>query len=109
MTESDNVKMEISIAGELLQLTVPFSRQEAVRNTEKAVNDLYSEWRKKFPRKSEKELMVMIAYQYASYYDDLRKRYDNAAYTARRADEALDKMLADSLPSSEKGTDRKSK
>lgn len=73
---TDNVKLEINIAGEPIQLTVPYQKKDSVSNTAKAINDLYSEWRVKFSRKTPQELLAMIAYQYASFYYELSERYD---------------------------------
>lgn len=93
MGTTDNVKMEINIAGERIFLTVPFSQQDAVRETEKNVESLYSAWRKDFPRKSDKELLAMIAYQYASYYDHLINRIEQAKEMAKEADRKLSELL----------------
>ncbi len=81
-------------------LTVPFNRQDNVRECEKALNALFSEWRHKFPRKSSSELLAMIAYQYASYYMELNSRYDalNERLAAMSAD--LDSLLGDDTPQS---------
>lgn len=69
--DTEKIKMEINIAGEHIKLSVPFNRQDLVRDTEKGVAELYDSWRLRFPRKSESELLAMIAYQYASYYYEL--------------------------------------
>ena len=45
MTERDNIRMEINIAGEPMLLTVPFDRQSAVRDIEEQTNMLYRNWR----------------------------------------------------------------
>lgn len=72
----DYVKIEINIAGELIMLSVPFDKQESVRDCENAINKLYKEWRLQFPRKTASELLAMVAYQYASYYHELSDRFD---------------------------------
>ena len=54
MNDSDNVKMTINIGGEHIQLSVPFNRQDAVRDAEKAVAQLFDNWRKKWPSRSER-------------------------------------------------------
>lgn len=94
MTERDTVRMEISIAGELLQLTVPFESQDTVRKTERDIDALYNDWRLRFPRKTPKELLAMIAYQYASFYEELRARYDRAADLAAAIEDRLDTIAA---------------
>lgn len=92
MTERDNVKMEISIAGEQIMLTVPFSMQDNVRKTEGDVNSLYNDWRIRFPRKNPKELLAMIAYQYASFYNELSDRYDRLSTEIRAIDNKIGKL-----------------
>ena len=70
------IKMEVNIAGERISLTVPFSRQDAVRNTESELAVLYKEWSVRFPGKTPKELLAMMAYRYASYFLDLKVRHE---------------------------------
>lgn len=67
----DKITMEVNIAGERISLTVPFSRQEAVRNTEAELAHLHRIWKEKYPAKSPKELLAMMLYQYASHCHDL--------------------------------------
>lgn len=87
--DSDKVRMTIQIAGEAFPLTVPFDRQDHVRDTETCVADLYDSWRQRFPRKSEKELLAMMTYQFASFYLDLTSQIQSAAQSVRQAAEAL--------------------
>lgn len=89
----DNVKIEIIIAGEPIKLTVPYSRQESVRKCEKDLNALFSEWRAKFPRKTNSELMAMIAYQYASFFEELSKRHQALIDSMLETSESLDEVL----------------
>lgn len=93
MNDSDKVKMNINIAGEHIPLSVEFDRQNAVRNAEKAADSLFQTWRKKWPAKSDKELLAMVAYQFASYYHELIERHENAALTAADTLARLDKAL----------------
>ncbi len=95
MTERDNVQMKLNIAGEQIFLNVPFDQQDAVRRTEKSVDALYNDWKIKFPRKEPKELLAMIAYQYASFYEDLRLSNRDVLAKAKEAVTRLDRMLAD--------------
>lgn len=85
--------MEINIAGEQLHITVPFSSQNAVRRTEKDIQTLYNDWRFKFGKKSNSELLAMIVYQYAYYYNDLQERYDRATAEAQTAKDMLDSLI----------------
>lgn len=90
MNTSDKVKMEINIAGEHLSVTVPFDRQNAVRDTERHVASMFSTLRLRFPKKSEQEILAMVAYQYASYYDELQELYDKSVRAAELLEEDLD-------------------
>lgn len=93
MATPEKVKLEINIAGEPIQLTVPFQQQDSIRDIEKTVNQLYSDWRVRFPKKNPTELMAMILFQYASYYFGLRTRYerltDDLAGISLRLDDLL--------------------
>lgn len=95
MDNREKVKMKINIAGEHLLLTVPFSDQEQTRDAEKNLNMLYETWRKRFPEKSEMELLAMIAFQYASYYEDLKRTYLGVAGKVEKMEAKLDKMIGE--------------
>lgn len=85
--------MKINIAGEQLLLTVPYTDQDHTRETEQNVNMLYRTWQKRFPEKSEMELLAMVAYQYASYYDSLKRSYMAAGEKTEAIEEMLDRLL----------------
>lgn len=95
MIYPDNVKIEISIAGESIYLTVPAGMQRSVRATERSVNSLFNTWRRDFPEKTDKELLAMMAYQYASYYDELRARQEEARRLAEETSAGLDVLLSE--------------
>lgn len=93
MNDSDNIKMTINIGGEHIQLSVPFDRQDSVRDAEKAAAKLYDDWRKKWRSRSDKEILAMVAYQFASYYIDMLSRYENAKQLAELCDQRLTDIL----------------
>lgn len=93
MKNTDNVKMTINIGGEHLQLSVPFNRQDAVRDAEKAVAQLFDNWRLKWPARSDKEILAMIAYQFASFYQELLERHQKASEIAEDCNRRLEAML----------------
>lgn len=84
MNDSDKIKMYLNIGDQPLSLTVPASRQGFVRDVESEINRLYGKWRKTFPSKTDREIMTMVAYQYASFYGELKERYEEAAYKAEQ-------------------------
>lgn len=91
MKDSEKIKMILNIGGCQLPVTVPFSQQEFVRDVEKQVNNLYSAWRHEFTQKKDQEVMTMVAYQFASYYAELEKRYRQASEKASRLLDSLDR------------------
>ncbi len=101
MNDSDKVPMTINIGGEHIQLSVAFDRQNAVRDAEEAAAGLFETWRKRWPSRSDKEILAMVAYQYALYYQELLERYEKAAALARDTDEKLAKIIAGEYPAQE--------
>lgn len=94
MNDSDKVKMTINIGGEHIRLTVDFNKQNSVRDAEKAAADLYRTWRARWPSRSDKEILAMVAYQFASFYQELLQRFEAASALAREADEKLSKIIS---------------
>lgn len=86
------VKIEITIADLRIPIRTEVDKLKDVREIEAKVDGLYKSWRRKFPNKSEKELLAMIAYQYASYYQELSARYQEASELALECDRRLDKI-----------------
>ena len=89
MKDQDKINMEIKIGGEPIRLTVPFQNQELTRSVEEEINTLYATWHRSFPKRSEKGLLAMMVYQYASYYKELTIKYQEAT---RKAEECLDNL-----------------
>lgn len=94
MKETDDIDINITIAGQPLELTVPFNTQEHVRAVEAHIATLYNKWHALYPRKSHQELLAMLAYQYASYYFSMREREDISRDKVRRLLDSTDKLLA---------------
>lgn len=89
MKDQEKINIEINIGGEPIMLAVPFQNQEMTRNVEEEINELFAKWRKSFPKRSEKGLMAMIAYQYASHYKELAAKHQQAI---DKADDCLSRM-----------------
>lgn len=92
---SEKIKMEVNIAGEILSLTVPFSRQDAVRNTEAELGALYKLWSREFPGKTPKELLAMIAYRFASAYFDLKLQQEEELQEAEQLLDTVSRLCRD--------------
>lgn len=83
--DSDNpIKISLNIGGQSISLTVPFSRQDFARDVEKSVDSLYTQWRRAFPRKSDREVLTMVAYQFASHYHEMTELYARATEKAEQ-------------------------
>lgn len=90
MDDSEKINMKINIGGQTVWLTVPFGKQNMVRDVEAEIGRLYASWRKIFPTKDNHELLAMIAYQYASHYKELSLKYEDAMRLARDCEAGLD-------------------
>lgn len=93
MADSDKVNIQINIAGENLPLTVTPDQQDLVRETEKNINALYDDWRRRYPRRTPSQLLAMMAYQYASYYLALTGRDRRAIIELQEMEEKIDGIL----------------
>ena len=93
MADIDKIRMQIEIAGQKIGITVGFDEQDAVREAESSVVELYNDWKKRFPKKSVTELLAMIAYQYASYYLTMRRRQTDAITQLSEIESCLDDVL----------------
>ncbi|MCM1370167.1 MAG: cell division protein ZapA [Candidatus Amulumruptor caecigallinarius] len=83
MAEPEKIKMNLNIGDQRLSLTVPFAKQDFTREVESEVDTLYRRWRKSFPAKTDREILAMVAYQYASFYSELKHRYEDARHKAK--------------------------
>lgn len=93
MNDSDKVNMTINIGGEHIPLSVAFNRQDAVRDAEKAAAELYDKWRSRWPSRSDKSILAMVAYQFAYYCQELLERFETAVRMAADTDAKLDGLI----------------
>lgn len=94
--------MFLNIGEQRISVNVPFANQDFVREVEKKVNKLYTKFSRTFPSKANREIFAMVAYQYASYYEELLARYDKAA---ELASDCLESITADLRTPSEDSED----
>lgn len=93
MKDTDKIKMRIKIAGMSIPLIVGFDEQDHVRETERRVAELFDNWRRMFPAKSEQELLAMMTYQYASYYLALSKSREQIAEQLSEFDKQVSDLI----------------
>lgn len=94
--EEKKIEININIAGEQMLRKVPFDKQNFTREVEADVNNLFSEWRRRYPSRSDKCLLAMIAYQYASFYKELADRHQAGILKAEECLRILGGRPADS-------------
>lgn len=75
---ADRIDMTLNIAGEFIQLNVPFDDQDPVREAEREVKNLFLYLRKKWPDFSDKKILAMAAYQFAKERNSLKDLQDEA-------------------------------
>lgn len=92
--DEEKVKIKLTIAGETFRLSVPYSKQDETRETEAGVNALFDTWRNRFPDKSDRELLAMIAFRYADRYAALKKERETALRDLDRMAATLGEALA---------------
>lgn len=86
--------MKLDIAGEPVILSVPYSQQEETRQTETEVNQVFSIWRARFPEKTDRELLAMIAFRYADRYSSLKREREETLREMDRLNAELDAFIA---------------
>lgn len=91
--DQEKVRMKLNIAGEQILLSVPYSDQEHTREVEAQLNNLFNTWRGRFPEKSDRELLAMIAFQYAGHYTSLLKERGAMLEAADDASKTLDRLI----------------
>ncbi len=92
MNDKEKIKMYLNIGGCQVPVTVPGSQQEFVRDVESQVESLYSNWRREFTKRTDREILAMVAYQFASHYTELRQRYNRASGLVDECSAILDRV-----------------
>ena len=91
--KTNNINIEVNIAGVHFMRTVPFQDQELTRSVEAKINSLYAQWRHSFPERSDEMLLAMMVYNYASQYYQLAREYVKSSREARECLDSVRTML----------------
>lgn len=94
MNEDKKVTLHIKIADEDIVLKVDEDSRPAVRQAENSVTELYNKWKLKFPSRSDKELLAMISYQFAFFYNQLVDRHKAISKQADDISRAIDDLMS---------------
>lgn len=90
----DNLNITIRIADvPPISMTIRRDAEERVREAERSVNRVWKTWRAEFDQKSSKEVLAMVAVQFARLYFELQ----HATAENRRSLEAFEAQLDDFL------------
>lgn len=95
MAGKDKVQLYITIADEKIELNADLDHIEEIHRVEQRVDDLFRNWRKRFPAKTSRQLLAMMAYQYASFYHSLEGKMKAATVEAEEIEKLLQDALAD--------------
>lgn len=95
MNDTEKITMHLHIGGSQLPVSVPLSEQELVRDVESQLDKMYTSWRHdpKFAKRSDRDILAMVAYKFAFHYNELLRRYDEASRKTRSCLEAADRIL----------------
>lgn len=74
-------------------LTIQPDTEEIVRNAERQVNMLWAKWRKEFEKMSSKEVLAMVAYQFANRYYKLLDTVNEREEVLSAFEAELDRLL----------------
>lgn len=74
-------------------LSVPYTQQEATRRIETEVNLMFDTWRSRFPGKSDREILAMIAFRYAERYAALLREREEQAEAVEKVTARLRQLL----------------
>ena len=78
MKGSDKVRMTINIVGELIKLNVDYDEQNSVRDAETAIKIYFDKLKKSWPNNSDKNILAMVAFEFAKSYHQSIKIKDQA-------------------------------
>lgn len=90
MKGSDKVEMTINIGGELINLDVNFDDQIKVREAEREIKLYIERLRKTWNDASERKLLAMTAFQFASWYNKLLTVQQDAIELANLKSKQID-------------------
>lgn len=90
------INIEVKIAEERVAFRIPFSEQDAVRMIESEIRLKIKELMKKYPAKSQKEILAMATYNYASAYYYLSKQREKEIEEAEKLLDDAEKLCGKS-------------
>lgn len=87
-------------------MSVPVEGEELVRRAEYNVNKVWNAWRNDFSRCTPKELLAMVAFQFAKSYYQLFEQVEAQQKTIEEFEAELDRLLKIGNPDSDDSAER---
>ena len=92
MKEQQNITIKIADVAPI-SLTISRDTEVYVREAEYNVNLVWQRWRKDFSDKTSKEILAMVAYQFAKLYYQQQHYVDNEREMLKNFEADLDELL----------------
>lgn len=92
MKQTQNITIRVADVAPM-SMTIKPDTEEIVRKAERNVNNLWSTWRGQFSKKSSKEVLAMVAYQFAKHYYELLDHIDAEQAVVAEFEAELDRLL----------------
>lgn len=86
-------------------MTINRDSEEYVREAERSVNRVWTAWRQEFDSKSSKEVLAMVAYQFAKLYYQQQHLIEGHMALIEEFEAQLDSLLELTLPEPPAGDD----
>lgn len=87
-------------------MTIPADTEEIIRRAESQVNKVWNAWRANFDTKTSKEVLAMVAFQFAKKYYQLREYVDNQQAFVEEFEKELNRLLDIEVTGVDKDTDQ---
>lgn len=94
MKEQQNITIKIADVAPI-SLTINRQTEEYVREAERNVNKVWAAWTDEFKDKTSKEVLAMVAYQFAKLYYQLLPQMDARERFLEQFESDLDAILLD--------------
>lgn len=92
MREQQKITIKIADVAPI-SLSVKPSEEEFVRDAERNVNRVWQVWSRQYSNKSSKEVLAMVAYQFARIYYQMLHTVDSEARILADYEKELDRLL----------------
>ena len=84
-----------------MPLAIEMKDEEVIRTAEYNVNQLWSTWSQRFKDKSSKEVLGMVAFQFAKLYQTLSNRENDTDELLEKFEEKLNQIILNTEPNEE--------